>query len=205
MTDKNEDWNVQEPRPTGHVVVQTLGGQPSAPRALTSGAAHSAFPVWSPDGTRLAFVREEQGRGREIVWDAARDQATPVGDAFAARIYVAPQWDPSGKALVVAAALPDAAHAWYRVRSVKSTDARIPGDQFFTDERKAMLTAIDVASGVSTALSASRAAVVSAVANGTSRDLRGAGPETARRHRQGTERHVRPADRLRRRAAAPPR
>ena len=35
----------------------------------------------------------------------------------------------------------------YRVRSVKSTDARIPGDQFFTDERKAMLTAIDVASG----------------------------------------------------------
>ena len=40
----------------------------------------------------------------------------------------------------------------YRVRSVKSTDARIPGDQFFTDERKAVLTAIDVASGTPTAL-----------------------------------------------------
>ncbi len=155
VTDKNDDWNVQEPRPTGHVFVQTLGDKPGAPRALTTGAAHSAFPVWSPDGTRLAFVREEQGRGREIVWDAARDQATPVGDAFAARMYVEPQWDPTGKTLVVAAAEPEAAPAPYRVRSVKSTDARIPGDQFFTDERKATLVAIDVASGKSTPLSSS--------------------------------------------------
>src|SRR5580765_5186614 len=65
LTDKDDDWNVQEPRPTGYVNVQTLaGGRAGAPRALTSGAAHSAFPVWSPDGRRLAFIREEQGRGR---------------------------------------------------------------------------------------------------------------------------------------------
>ena len=39
------------------------------------------------------------------------------------------------------------------MRSVKNTDARIPGDQFFTDERDARRsTAIDVASGASTAL-----------------------------------------------------
>jgi dipeptidyl aminopeptidase/acylaminoacyl peptidase len=152
VTDKNEDWNVQEPRPTGHVFVQTLGDKPGAPRALTTGAAHSAFPVWSPDGTRLAFVREEQGRGREIVWDAARDQATPVGDAFTARMYIEPQWDATGKTLIVPAAEPEAAPTPYRVRSVKSTDARIPGDQFFTDERKATLVAIDVASGKATPL-----------------------------------------------------
>ena len=57
-----------------------------APRALTSGAVHSSFPVWSPDGRRLAFIREEQGRGRAVVWDAERDQMTPVGDPFTARI-----------------------------------------------------------------------------------------------------------------------
>ena len=153
LTDRDDEWNVQEPRPTGHVHVQTLnGGRPGAPRALTSGTAHSAFPVWSPDGRRLAFIREDQGRGRAMVWDAERDQVTPAGDPFAARIYLAPQWDPSGKALVVAAALPDETAEPYRVRSVKSTDTRIPGDQVFTDERKATLTAIDVASGVSTAL-----------------------------------------------------
>ena len=154
VTDQDDEWNVQEPRPTGHVTVQALaGGRPGAPRALTSGAVHSAFPVWSPDGRRLAFIREEEGRGRAVVWDADRDQTTPVGDAFAARIFLAPQWDPSGRTLIVAAALAAEAAQPYRVRSVKSGDARIPGDQFFTDERKATLTAIDVASGASTALS----------------------------------------------------
>jgi len=159
LTDRDDEWNVQEPRPTGYVYVQSLaGGRPGAPRALTAGAAHSAFPVWSPDGRRLAFVQEEQGRGRAVVWDADRDQTTPVGDPFAARIYLAPQWDPSGRVLIVAAALPDQAPPPYRVRSVKSTDPRIPGDQFFTDERKAVLTAIDIARGASTALT--RAPVV---------------------------------------------
>src|ERR1700704_1509589 len=91
LTDRDDEWNVQEPRATGHVHVQALaGGRPGAPRALTSGAAHSAFPVWSPDGRRLAFIREEQGRGRAVVWDADRDQQTPVGDWFEARIYLAP-------------------------------------------------------------------------------------------------------------------
>ena len=159
LTDRDDEWNVQEPRPTGHVYVQTLaGGRPGAPRALTSGAAHSAFPVWSPDGRRLAFIREEQGRGRAVVWDAERDQMTPVGDSFTARIYLAPQWAPSGRILIVAAALPEEVRQPYRVRSVKHTDARIPGDQFFTDERRAVLTAIDVASGASRALT--RTAVV---------------------------------------------
>jgi dipeptidyl aminopeptidase/acylaminoacyl peptidase len=153
LTDRDDEWNVQEPRPTGYVSVQTItGGRAGTPRALTSGAVHSAFPVWSPDGRRLAFIREEQGRGRAVVWDSERDQVTPIGDTFAARVYLAPQWDPSGQAIIVAAALPDTPAQPYRVRSVKSADARIPGDQFFTDERKATLTAIDVASGASTAL-----------------------------------------------------
>ncbi len=153
VTDQDDEWNVQEPRPTGHVTVQALaGGRPGAARALTSGAAHSSFPVWSPDGRLLAFIREEQGRSRAVVWDAERDQLTPVGDTVAARIFLAPQWDPSGKVLIVAAALAGEAAPPYRVRSVKSGDARIPGDQFFTDERKATLTAIEVPGGASTPL-----------------------------------------------------
>ena len=177
--------------------VQALGGAPAPPRALTTGAVHSAFPVWSPDGRRLAFVREEQDQGREMVWDAERDQMTPVGDAFAARIYLAPQWDATGKTLIVAASQPETPPAPYRVRSVKSTDARIPGDQFFTDERKASLVAIDVASGKSTALTASPIVLRSFRLSPTRRAcvVRGARSGDARRHRQGTERHVRPAGR----------
>ena len=35
VTDNDDEWNVQEPRPTGHVHVQTLGaGHPGAPRVV---------------------------------------------------------------------------------------------------------------------------------------------------------------------------
>jgi len=153
LTDLDDEWNVQEPRPNGHVHVQALNaGQPGSPRALTAGAIHSAWPTWSPDGRRLAFVREERGRGQLVVWDAERDQMTPIGDELEARTYLAPQWDASGSTIVLAVAQPDTPAQPYRVRSVKSTDARIPGDQFFTDMRQAVLTAIDVATGRSTRL-----------------------------------------------------
>lgn len=153
LTDKDDEWNIQEPRPTGHVYVQAIdSGRAGPPRALTTGAVHSAFPVWSPDGRRLAFIREEKGSGQAAIWDAEGERTSAVGETFAARIYLAPQWDPSGRTLIVAAALPDAAPAPYRARSVKSTDERIPGDQFFTDERRAVLTAIDAATGRARAL-----------------------------------------------------
>jgi dipeptidyl aminopeptidase/acylaminoacyl peptidase len=152
LTDMDDEWNVQEGRPTGYVTLQTLGAQAGAPRALTSGTAHSSFPVWSPDGQRLAFIREEKGSGRVVIWDAARDQMTPIGEPLPARISLAPQWDPSGKTVYLAAALPETPVAPYRVRSVKNTDARIPGDQFFTDTDTARIVAIDVASGATAVL-----------------------------------------------------
>ncbi len=154
VTDNDDEWNIQEPRPTGHVYVQRLGAKPETARALTSGAVHSAFPVWSPDGGRLAFVREEASGGRLVVWDAERDRLMPLGDAIRARVYLAPQWDSAGKKIVLAVPLPDEPASSYRVRAVKSTDARIPGDQFFTDERKALLTAVDPATGKATPLAA---------------------------------------------------
>src|SRR5262249_44593569 len=148
LTDMSDEWNIQEPRPTGSVVVQTLGtDRPGAPRTLTTAAVHSAFPAWSPDGHRLAFIREDASVGRVVVWDADRDTMTPVGAPFAARAYLAPQWEPSGTSLVAAVPVPERRVQPYRVRAVKNTDARIPGDQFFTDERRAMLTAIDARSG----------------------------------------------------------
>lgn len=153
ITDQDDEWNVQEPRPTGHVYVQALGVNRSAARPLTTGATHSSFPVWAPDGRRLAFVREDHSGGRVVVWDADRDQMTAIGDAFKARAYLAPQWDPDGRRLIVGVPVPDETPRPYRVRAVKSTAARIPGDQFFTDERKAELTAIDTAGGRPTTLS----------------------------------------------------
>jgi dipeptidyl aminopeptidase/acylaminoacyl peptidase len=170
LTDLDDEWNIQEPRPTGQVYVQPVGTGGTG-RALTSGPVHSAFPVWSPDGRRLAFIREDQSGGRLVVWDSERDQITPLGGEFKGRAYLAPQWDPQGKTLILAAAQPPEPVVPYRVRVVKSTDARIPGDQFFIDERKAILTAVDAATGKSAALTKDPIVLRSFRLSPTGRDL----------------------------------
>ena len=152
LTDLNDEWNVQEPRPTSHVGVQPLGSDDRRARMLTSGTTHSAFPVWSPDGRRLAFVQENQAGGRLTVWDAQTDRTVAVGETFKARAYLAPQWHPDGRHIIFAVPLPAAPPARERVTVVKSMDARIPGDRFFMDERKAMLASIEVETGKSTVL-----------------------------------------------------
>ena len=180
LTDMNDEWNIQEPRPTGHVVVQALGtDRPGPPRALTAGASHSSFPVWSPDGRRLAFVREEQSVGRVIVWDADRDVMTPIGEPFATRAYLAPQWEPLGRSLIVAVPIPERQAQPYRVQVVKNTDARIPGDRFFTDERRALLTAIDVNSGKASPLVSDPIVLRSFRLSPTGRDLLFVSPDPA--------------------------
>ncbi len=180
LTDMNDEWNIQEPRPTGHVVVQVLGtDRPGPQRALTAGASHSSFPVWSPDGRRLAFVREEQSVGRVIVWDADRDVMTPIGEPFATRAYLAPQWEPLGRSLIVAVPIPERQAQPYRVQVVKNTDARIPGDRFFTDERRALLTAIDVNSGKASPLVSDPIVLRSFRLSPTGRDLLFVSPDPA--------------------------
>ncbi|HJZ77960.1 MAG TPA: prolyl oligopeptidase family serine peptidase [Vicinamibacterales bacterium] len=180
LTDIADEWNIQEPRPTGHVVVQTLAGDhPGAPRALTTGTTHSSFPVWSPDGRRLAFIREDSSGGRVVVWDAERDALTPVGEPFTARAYLAPQWDPKGGSVIAAVPVADRQAPPYRVRAVKSTDARIPGDQFFTDERGAVLTAIDAGTGKAAALAAEPIVLRSFRVSPTGRDLLFVTPDPA--------------------------
>src|SRR4030095_13467531 len=106
-------------------------------------------------------------------------EVTPLCEPFAARAYLAPQWDPSNKTLVVAIPAVSAAVAPYRVRSVKNTDARIPGDQFFVDERAATLTAIDVASGAATALTSAPVVLRSFRLSPTGRALLYVSPDPA--------------------------
>jgi len=154
LTDRADEWNIQEPRPTSHVFVQSLGAPTASPRALTTGTTHSAFPVWSPEGKRLAFVREDASGGRLVVWDAESNRLMPIGEPFKARAYLAPQWHSSGRSLVFASPVEAESSQPYRVRVVKSTDPRIPGDQFFTDERKAVLSAVDVETGAARPLAA---------------------------------------------------
>src|SRR5262249_37596047 len=102
-----------------------------------------------------------------------------VGDPFSARAYLAPQWARAGGSLIVAIPIPERQPPQSRVRSIKSTDARIPGDQFFTDERRAILTSIDAGTGRATPLASDATVLRSVRVSPAGRDLLLVSPDPA--------------------------
>jgi len=149
LPDMDDEWNVLERRSVGYVVVQEItAAGVGEPRNLSEGATRSAFPVWSPDGQKLAFIVEGPDGGRPAVWDRRTDRVETYGESFKGRSYLAPQWAPSGRGIVYAAAVEEPPpEETPRVLVVESTDKRIPGDQFFLNKRKAVLVALDLESG----------------------------------------------------------
>ena len=76
-------------------------------RRVTSGAATDSVPVWSPDGTKLAFVRRLGQDPRHLHVIAANGSglkalSRPTGGVSAAK----PSWSPDGRRLYFAATLP---------------------------------------------------------------------------------------------------
>jgi dipeptidyl aminopeptidase/acylaminoacyl peptidase len=149
LPDMEDEWNIMERRSLGYVYVQPLTGDGAGePRALSQGETRSSFPVWSPEGDRLAFFLEKKADGRLAVWDAHTGRVEALGESFAGRSYLAPQWDPSGERIVYAASVKEKEAAEPpRVRVVKSSDKRIPGDEFFLNQRKAILVLLDLSTG----------------------------------------------------------
>jgi hypothetical protein len=50
-----------------------MGPEASNPRPLTAGPAFDYAPAWSPDGERIAFIREHAAQERDEVWVMDRD------------------------------------------------------------------------------------------------------------------------------------
>ncbi len=86
-----------------HIFVRTV--VKDTPRQLTEGAANDVSPAWSPDGTKIAFLRAGEGRAQYLV--------TPVGGGAERKVAEFPAagdesqplpavtWTKDGGALVV--------------------------------------------------------------------------------------------------------
>lgn len=147
LPDKSDEWNVLEFRPVGYVYVHSLEANGEQGRPLSQGEMRSSFPVWSPDGSLLAFYLEGPENRRLAIWNARSGEVNIYSRTFTGRAYLAPQWDPSGSRLYYAAAVAEEETSPPpRVRVVRSTDKRIPGDEFFQDKRRAQLLALDLES-----------------------------------------------------------
>jgi TolB protein len=83
----------------GRVYVVDSDG--AALRALTSESATSLSPTWSPDGSRIAYTRLQDGRGPIMLQPLAGGAATPV-PGTSAGLNITPAFSPDGKLLAYA-------------------------------------------------------------------------------------------------------
>lgn len=75
-------------------------------RNLTGGTGHNWGPVWSPDGTQLAFYADrtagpEVGPARLFLWDRASDELREIGSVEVQASVFGPEWALGAAALVV--------------------------------------------------------------------------------------------------------
>lgn len=79
-------------------------GAEGAPRPFTAGPGDSA-PRWSPDGTRLAFLRDVEGSGKQVAVMPTNGGEPELATDFAHGVE-ALEWSPDGTRLVVVAVTP---------------------------------------------------------------------------------------------------
>ncbi len=72
-------------------------------RNLTAGAGNSWSPVWSPDGSRLAFYSDRDGQPNVWVWEKETNQFRKLADVTTRNRFanVAPVWTLDGRGLFI--------------------------------------------------------------------------------------------------------
>src|SRR5262249_40037420 len=66
-------------------------------RNLTQNAAADRQPAWSPDGSRIAFVSDRDGRQDLYVMNADGSNPTRLTDGCCLSVDAEPTWSPDGK------------------------------------------------------------------------------------------------------------
>ncbi len=147
LPDLTEDWNVAERLQVGTVHIATMDGSgPGLPTPVGRSTQRSSFPVFSPDGTRLALFLEGPAGGYLAVWDLERGQMRVVGSHFRGKASTAPQWATDERIVYARPAAPEPEPEQPRVRVLGISDP-LPGDAYFRRDRRAGLTVVDLEAG----------------------------------------------------------
>lgn len=123
-------------------VADAVGG--GAPRRFTAGSKRDRDPRWSPDGTRLAFVSEREGKKKGQLYVMPVDGGEPTRLSDERHGVADPVWSPDGSRLAFVARV-GGYHAPEReedrqksrpARVITTLDYRWNGEGFTYDRRR---------------------------------------------------------------------
>ena len=115
-----------------HIYVKLIDS--GTPLQLTNNAAPDCCPTWSPDGSRIGFIRMSAERSGIFVVSALGGAERKLAEANASGI----DWSPDGKFLVVSESPPGEAYSLFRLaidsgekRRLTSAPAKSPFGDFY--------------------------------------------------------------------------
>lgn len=95
-----QEWSIEKNKSTANLwIVDVAGGEP---RRLTTATAADSSPVWSPDGTRLAFLSKRGDDENSSLYILRRDGGEAEKILELPFGLATPKWLPDSRRLVVA-------------------------------------------------------------------------------------------------------
>jgi len=106
-----QEWSIDKNKSTTNLwLVDVAGGEP---RRLTTAAASDSAPVWSPDGTRIAFLSKRGDDENLSLYVLRRDGGEAEKILELPYALATPKWLPDGKAVVVQTkVIPELVGSW---------------------------------------------------------------------------------------------